>query len=67
MEHPVTQSVCLNCNISEQERPLITLKFQGTELYICPQCLPILIHKPYQLAEKLPNFTPSENPPPNDH
>ena len=60
-------SSCLNCGISEQERPLITLKFQQAGLYICPQCLPILIHKPYELAEKLPNFSPSENPPPDDH
>jgi hypothetical protein len=60
-------SSCLNCGASEQERPLITLKFQQAELYICPQCLPILIHKPYELAEKLPNFSPSENPPPDDH
>jgi hypothetical protein len=27
----------------------------------------VLIHKPYQLADKLPNFIPSENPPPDDH
>ena len=58
---------CLNCGASEADRPLITLKFQTNELYICPQCLPALIHKPYQLADKLPNFTPSENPPPDDH
>jgi hypothetical protein len=49
------------------ERPLLTLKFQTRELSICPQCLPILIHKPYQLAEKLPDFNPSEAPPPDDH
>ena len=60
-------SSCLNCGSSEQERPLIAIKFQQAEFYICPQCLPILIHKPYQLAEKLPNFSPSENPPPDDH
>jgi hypothetical protein len=36
------------------ERPLIMLKFQVKELAICPQCLPTLIHKPYQLADKLP-------------
>ena len=60
-------STCLNCGASDQDRPLVTLKFQGQEFYICPQCLPALIHKPYQLADKLPNFTPSENPPPDDH
>lgn len=63
----MTTSICLNCGASEMERPLITAKFQGREFFICPQCLPILIHKPYQLADKLPNFTPSEAPLPDDH
>jgi len=49
------------------DRPLVTLKFQGKELYICPQCLPTLIHKPYQLSEKLPDFIPPEMPAPDDH
>lgn len=60
-------STCLNCGSSEMDRPLITLKFQKNELFICPQCLPVLIHRPYQLADKLPNFTPPENPTPDDH
>jgi hypothetical protein len=60
-------STCLNCGASDQDRPLVTLKFQGKEVFICPQCLPILIHKPYQLADKLPDFTPPENPAPDDH
>lgn len=63
----MSTSICLNCGSSEMERPLLALKFQQKELYICPQCLPTLIHKPYQLADKLPDFTPSENPPPDDH
>jgi hypothetical protein len=60
-------STCLNCGASDQDRPLVTLTFQGKEVFICPQCLPILIHKPYQLADKLPDFTPPENPAPDDH
>jgi hypothetical protein len=47
-------TVCLNCNVSESENPLLTIKFQGDEIYICPQCLPVLIHKPSNLADKLP-------------
>jgi hypothetical protein len=58
---------CLNCGSSEQDRPLITLKFQGKELYICPHCLPTLIHKPHQLADKLPDFTAPEALTPDDH
>ena len=36
-------TACLNCNATEQEKPLLTIKFQGNEIYICPQCLPVLI------------------------
>jgi hypothetical protein len=63
----MSNATCLNCGTSEQDRPLITLKFQDEELYICPQCLPTLIHKPHQLADKLPSFKPSETPAPNDY
>jgi hypothetical protein len=58
----MSNSTCLNCSSSEQERPLITIKFQGQEYYVCPQCLPILIHKPDQLADKLPGFQPTDYP-----
>jgi len=46
--------VCLNCKRSEEETPLLMLTFKGEAQYICPQCLPILIHRPQQLAEKFP-------------
>lgn len=49
---------CLNCNRTEQEYPLIKLTYQGKELHICPQCLPVLIHKPFNLVGKIPDFTP---------
>ena len=62
----MSNATCLNCGSSELERPLIALKFQGKELYICPQCLPTLIHKPYQLADKIPGAELSENSPSHD-
>jgi hypothetical protein len=58
----MSTSACLNCGTSEKDRPLLTIKFQSRELHICPQCLPILIHKPYQLVEKLPGIKSYENP-----
>jgi hypothetical protein len=59
------QKVCLNCGLSEQQKPLLTIKYQHNEIYICPQCLPVLIHKPASLAEVLPG---SENfGPPAEH
>jgi hypothetical protein len=57
----MSNATCLNCGSSEMDRPLITLKFQGRELYICPQCLPTLIHKPYQLGDKLPGAQISDH------
>lgn len=45
---------CLNCKALENEKPLLSMKYKGNEIFICPQCLPILIHKPANLAEKLP-------------
>ena len=43
-------NVCFYCKITEQEVPLIKLVFRDQSLFICPQHLPILIHKPEQLA-----------------
>lgn len=63
----MSTSTCLNCGISEQERPLLTLQFQGKELHICPQCMPILIHKSYELVDKIPGFQPSDSPSNHDH
>ncbi|HSB02036.1 MAG TPA: hypothetical protein VLE49_15410 [Anaerolineales bacterium] len=63
----MSKLTCLNCGTSEQDRPLLALKFQGKEFSICPQCLPILIHKPYELADKISGFMPAENPPSDDH
>jgi hypothetical protein len=57
------KSICLNCGVSEQDQPLVLLTFQEQEFHICP---PILIHKPYELADKMPNFTPPGNSFPDD-
>jgi len=60
-------SVCLNCNTSEQEKPLLTIKYQSAEIYICPQCLPVLIHKPANLSGKLPGAENFGSPPEHHH
>ncbi len=44
---------CLNCARSEKDVPLVNLTFAGQPHWICTQCLPTLIHKPYLLANKL--------------
>jgi hypothetical protein len=48
------EKVCLNCNRTDEQIPLISMSFKGAEKYICPQCLPTLIHKIHLLADKLP-------------
>jgi hypothetical protein len=47
---------CLVCERTEQTTPLLQLTYQGKTYWICPQHLPTLIHKPAQLAEKLPGM-----------
>ncbi|MEW6285052.1 MAG: hypothetical protein AB1509_02390 [Chloroflexota bacterium] len=54
---------CLNCGKTDQQTPLLSLTFNGEMKHLCAQCLPILIHKPQQLIEKLPGFVPSPTPP----
>ncbi len=49
----LVEGQCLNCGRSEEQVPLVSLRFRGKPLSICPQCLPILIHRPEQLAGKL--------------
>jgi hypothetical protein len=44
---------CLYCGVDSDHAPLVTLHYQGQTIYICTQHLPILIHKPHELAGKL--------------
>ena len=61
-----SQKACLFCHRGEEATPLVNLSFRGAELWICPQHLPLLIHKPTQLvgllpgAENLSAFTEEE-------
>lgn len=52
----MNEHTCLNCNRTDQQIILLTLVYKGETKYICPQCLPQLIHKPQLLAEKLPGM-----------
>jgi hypothetical protein len=48
------QAKCIYCDRDSQQVPLLTFEYQGSVYKICPGHLPILIHKPGNLAEKLP-------------
>jgi hypothetical protein len=50
----MTEKTCLNCGRSSDQAPLMTLDFRGETYYLCPQCLPVMIHKPQNLVGKLP-------------
>jgi hypothetical protein len=56
---------CLNCSHPETVIPLVSLRYAGSQVWICSQCLPLLIHQPEQLAGKLSGaekFTPFQSP-----
>jgi len=53
---------CLYCDRTSDQVPLINMYFKGKETWICPQHLPMLIHKPAQLANKLPGLEAVEPP-----
>ena len=45
---------CVNCARTVQEVPLIALTHRDGLAYICPQCLPNLIHDPQLLVGRVP-------------
>lgn len=58
-ENPMTpndpgQAACLVCERGSAEVPLIAFRYRDADLWICPQHLPILIHDPVKLADRLP-------------
>lgn len=55
---------CIACSRTADEIPLILFQYKGQERWICPQHLPVLIHKPTELAHKLPGI---EQVPPVQH
>jgi hypothetical protein len=54
----------LNCERTENQIPLVSLRYAGGQAWICSQCLPTLIHKPQNLAGKLPG---ANQIPPAEH
>lgn len=44
---------CINCERTVEQVPLIPIWTRDGQTFICPQCLPVLIHRPQQLADKL--------------
>lgn len=60
---PPSDARCLSCERTDQDVPLMTWRYQGRELWICPDCLPRLIHRRAELADQLePNAAPPPQP-----
>ena len=56
---------CVQCGRTSAEVPLLRLEFKEEVSYICPQHLPVIIHKPQNLVGKLPgaeNLSAESNP-----
>ncbi|MBM3145597.1 MAG: hypothetical protein FJ010_11635 [Chloroflexi bacterium] len=47
-------AICVYCERTHDQAPLIPLNYRGQHYWICPQHLPVLIHKPQVLVGKLP-------------
>ncbi len=45
---------CIGCGKSSDETPLILFEYRESKYWICPQHIPVLIHKPEELVGKLP-------------
>jgi hypothetical protein len=54
---------CLYCQRDSEQIPLVSLLYRKQNLWICPEHLPILIHKPHQLVGKLPGAENFESAP----
>ncbi len=48
-------NTCIVCKKTEEEIPLVIMKYKGQEIRICPEHIPLLIHEPHKLAGLIDN------------
>jgi hypothetical protein len=48
-----TNLTCINCQRTEDELPLTEWRMAGNAFWVCPECLPLLIHR---RAEVMPRW-----------
>ena len=58
---------CLYCERDSEQVPLLAMQYRDAQVWICPQHLPILIHEPAKLADKLPGAEDLNPAPGHDH
>jgi hypothetical protein len=44
---------CLNCEKTDLDAPILSVRFKDQDVRICTSCLPVLIHQPQKLAGQL--------------
>lgn len=49
----MNENRCFNCNTHENDKPVLNMQFGGHQLWVCPQCLPNLIHHPDKIYDAL--------------
>ena len=50
---------CIVCETDSQNIPLVKFEYQSKDYHICSQHLPVLIHKPGELANVLSGIDPT--------
>lgn len=55
---------CLNCEKTDHEAPILTVRFEDQDVQMCTSCLPVLIHQPQRLTGRLAGIESVE---PADH
>lgn len=53
MTKTLSNDRCFNCARDEDVIPLIAWRFQERDLWVCSECMPLLIHKWMQVQEQL--------------
>jgi hypothetical protein len=61
------KNLCLYCGCDSEQVPLLAMQYRDAQVWICPQHLPILIHEPAKLADKLPGAEDLNAAPGHDH
>lgn len=61
-----SEATCINCERTEAQAPLSTWSFQGRQLRVCPECMPVFIHHRDTLMTKL-SAADGEDAPSSDH
>lgn len=55
---------CLICGRSEEELPLVAQRYRGHSIWVCTGCMPVVIHHPEEVRDRLQALgsTTGENP-----